>query len=106
MPAWLSAGVLAFAVLVLAIMQIGSAIVLLPVIIWIWATKDFWPWLLLTIYLLVVGLADNVLKPMLMGRGLSTPTLVIFIGVAGRNDCARHRRPVRRTHHPRGGLGT
>jgi predicted PurR-regulated permease PerM len=78
-----SAGVLAFAVLVLAIMQIGSAIVLLPVIIWIWATKDFMAALLITIYLLVVGLADNVLKPMLMGRGLSTPALVIFIGLLG-----------------------
>ncbi len=77
------AGVLAFAVLVLAILQIGSAIVLLPVIIWIWATKDFAVALLLTIYLLIVGLADNILKPMLMGRGLSTPMLVIFIGVLG-----------------------
>ena len=78
-----SAGVLAFAVLVLAIMQIGSAIVLIPVIIWIWTTKAFMAALLITIYLLVVGLADNVLKPMLMGRGLSTPALVIFIGLLG-----------------------
>jgi predicted PurR-regulated permease PerM len=37
----------------------------------------------LTIYLLVVGLADNILKPMLMGRGLNTPMLIIFIGVLG-----------------------
>jgi predicted PurR-regulated permease PerM len=73
----------AFAVLILAILQIGSAIVLIPVIIWIWATKDFTVALLLTIYLVLVGLADNVLKPLLMGRGLSTPMLVIFIGVLG-----------------------
>jgi predicted PurR-regulated permease PerM len=77
------AGVLAFAVLVLAILQIGSAIVLLPVIIWIWATKDFAVALPLTIYLVIVGLADNILKPILMGRGLNTPMLVIFIGVLG-----------------------
>lgn len=77
------AGVLAFAVLILAILQIGSAIVLVPVIIWIWATKDFAVALPLTIYLLIVGLADNVLKPLLMGRGLNTPMLVIFIGVLG-----------------------
>ena len=77
------AGLLAFAVLVLAILQIGSAIVLVPVIIWIWATKDFAVALPLTIYLLIVGLADNILKPMLMGRGLNTPMLVIFIGVLG-----------------------
>ena len=77
------AGLLAFAVLVLAILQIGSAIVLFPVIIWIWATKDFALALPLTIYLAIVGLADNILKPTLMGRGLSTPMLVIFIGVLG-----------------------
>jgi len=78
-----NAGVLAFAVLVLAIMQIGSVIVVFPVIIWIWTSKDMTPALLITVYLLVVGLADNVLKPMLMGRGLSTPSLVIFIGLLG-----------------------
>jgi predicted PurR-regulated permease PerM len=77
------AGVLAFAVLLLGILQIGSAPVLLPVVIWIWATKDFALALLLTVYLVIVGLADNVLKPMLMGRGLNTPMLVIFIGVLG-----------------------
>jgi predicted PurR-regulated permease PerM len=77
------AGLLAVAVLILAILQIGSAIVLLPVIIWIWATRDFTVALPLTIYLLIVGLADNVLKPILMGRGLNTPMLVIFIGVLG-----------------------
>jgi predicted PurR-regulated permease PerM len=77
------AGLLAFAVLVFAILQIGSAIVLVPVIIWIWATKDFALALPLTIYLAIVGLADNILKPILMGRGLNTPMLVIFIGVLG-----------------------
>lgn len=77
------AGVLAFGVLVLGILQIGAAPILIPVTIWIWATTSFTPALLITIYLLVVGLADNVLKPMLMGRGLNTPMLVIFIGVLG-----------------------
>ena len=75
--------ILAFAVLVLGILQIGAAPILIPVTIWIWATTEFMPALLITIYLIVVGLADNVLKPMLMGRGLNTPMLVIFIGVLG-----------------------
>lgn len=77
------AGVLAFAVLVLGIVQIGSAPVLLPVIIWIWTVKDVGAAVLITIYLVLVGISDNVLKPLLMGRGLSTPVLVIFIGVLG-----------------------
>jgi predicted PurR-regulated permease PerM len=77
------AGVLAFAVLVLGIVQIGSAPILLPVIIWIWTVKDVGAAVLITIYLLLVGISDNVLRPLLMGRGLSTPVLVIFIGVLG-----------------------
>ena len=78
-----SAGLLAFAVLLLAIVQIGSAIVLFPVIIWIWFDKDFTTALLLTFFLVMVGLLDNVLKPLVMGRGQTTPTLVIFVGVIG-----------------------
>jgi predicted PurR-regulated permease PerM len=77
------AGVLAFAVLVLGIVQIGSAPILLPVIVWIWTVKDVGTAVLITIYLILVGISDNALRPFLMGRGLSTPVLVIFIGVLG-----------------------
>jgi predicted PurR-regulated permease PerM len=77
------AGVLAFAVLVLGIVQIGSAPILIPAIIWIWTVKDVGSAVLITIYLVLVGISDNVLRPLLMGRGLSTPVLVIFIGVLG-----------------------
>jgi predicted PurR-regulated permease PerM len=78
-----SAGLLAFAVLLLSIIQIGAAVVLFPVVIWIWMDKDFTTALLLTIFMAIVGVLDNVLKPLVMGRGLTTPTLVIFIGVIG-----------------------
>jgi predicted PurR-regulated permease PerM len=77
------AGVLAFAVLVLAIVQVGAAPVFLPVAVWIWMVKDPGTAALITVYLVLVGLTDNVLKPLLMGRGLSTPVLVIFVGVLG-----------------------
>jgi predicted PurR-regulated permease PerM len=77
------AGLLAFAVLLLAIVQIGASLVLLPVIIWLWATKDVTTALLLTIILVAIGLLDNLLKPLVMGRRLTTPTLVILIGVVG-----------------------
>ena len=46
-----SAGLLAFAVMLLSIVQIGAAIVLVPVIIWIWIDKDFTTALLLTVFL-------------------------------------------------------
>jgi predicted PurR-regulated permease PerM len=77
------ANVLAFAVLVLAIIQIGSAPILIPIVIWVWSVRDVGTAVLITIVLALVGLSDNALKPLLMGRGLSTPVLVIFIGVLG-----------------------
>src|SRR5579872_648513 len=52
------AGVLAFAVLVLAIVQIGSAPILIPVIVWVWMVKDAGVAVLITIYLVLVGLSD------------------------------------------------
>jgi predicted PurR-regulated permease PerM len=78
-----NAGVLAFAILVLGIVQIGSLPILLPVIIWVWMVKDAGAAVLITFFLVLVGISDNALKPVLMGRGLSTPVLVIFIGVLG-----------------------
>jgi predicted PurR-regulated permease PerM len=78
-----SAGLLAFVVMLLTIVQIGAAIVLFPVIIWIWIDKDFTTALLLTLFLGAVGVLDNIVRPLVMGRGLKTPTLVIFVGVVG-----------------------
>lgn len=77
------AGLLAFAVMMLGILQIGSAIIVIPVIIWLWATKTAGFALLITLCILPASLADNVLKPIVMGRGLTTPALVIFLGVIG-----------------------
>jgi predicted PurR-regulated permease PerM len=77
------ASVLAFAVLMLGIIQIGATPILIPVAIWIWTVKDAGSAVLITILLVLVGASDNALKPLLMGRGLSTPVLVIFIGVLG-----------------------
>ena len=78
-----SAGLLAFIVLLLSIVQIGAFLVLLPVIIWIWTAKDVTAALLLTVFFVLVGFIDTMLKPLVMGRGLTTPTIVIFVGVIG-----------------------
>jgi predicted PurR-regulated permease PerM len=78
-----NAGLLAFVVMILSILQVGAAIVLVPCIVWIWMTKDIAPALLITVYLVLVGLMDNVLKPFLMGRALTTPMPVLFIGLFG-----------------------
>ena len=78
-----AAGLLAFAILVLCIVQIGPAPVVLPLLIWAWATMPTASALVLTLVMVPITLLDNVLKPMLMSRGLTTPTLIILIGVIG-----------------------
>jgi predicted PurR-regulated permease PerM len=77
------AGVWAFAVLIFAIVQIGPMVVIVPVIIYAWVTMDTVGAAILTAYMVPVSLLDNVLKPIVMGRGLPVPMLVIFIGVIG-----------------------
>ena len=78
-----AAGLLAFIILVLCIVQVGPALVVLPVLVWAWFTMPTVSALVLTVVLVPITLLDNVLKPMLMSRGLTTPTLIILIGVIG-----------------------
>ncbi len=77
------AGLWAFAVLIIAILQLPSIIVILHVIIYLFSIKALVPAILWTIALLVVALSDNVLKPLLMGKGSTVPMLVIFLGAIG-----------------------
>ncbi len=76
-------GVWTFFVLILAIIQVGPAVVIVPVIIFGWMTMDTASAVILTAYMIPVTLFDNVMKPIIMGRGLPVPMLVIFIGVIG-----------------------
>ncbi|MDK1491424.1 AI-2E family transporter [Sinorhizobium sp. 7-81] len=76
-------GAIAFVVLILCIIQIGPALILLPVMIWAWVEMDFGPAVLLTLLLMPLFIIDNVMKPILVARGLSTPTLIILLGVLG-----------------------
>jgi len=78
-----AAGLITFAVLVLGIIQIGPSIVLIPLIIWSWVTMETTSALLFTVYFVPVNLLDNLLRPLVMGRGLTTPLPVILVGVIG-----------------------
>jgi len=79
------AGVLAGIVLVLGIAQVPAALVTLPVIVYIWANGDYGnvAAIAYTILLFVSGLADNVLKPLMLGRGVDAPMPVILLGALG-----------------------
>lgn len=80
-----AAGVLALLVMFLGILQVPALIVTLPAIIWLWMSGDGSTTsnIAFTIYLGVAGMADNVLKPLLLGRGVDAPMPVILIGALG-----------------------
>src|ERR1700704_1482342 len=77
------ASLITSAVLIFGIIQIGPTIILAPVVIWSWTAMEPAMALLFTAYMVPVNLLDNILKPIVMGRGLKTPMLVILIGVLG-----------------------
>jgi len=70
-------------ILIIIIAQIPVILVSIPLIVYLFATHDLLPAILWTVYLIVVGLIDNILKPILMGKGSSIPMLVIFLGAIG-----------------------
>jgi predicted PurR-regulated permease PerM len=80
-----AAGVLALVVMFLGILQIPALLVSLPAVAYLWLAGDGSTTgnVIFTIYLLVAGMADNVLKPLLLGRGVDVPMLVILIGALG-----------------------
>jgi len=80
-----AAGVLALLVMFLGILQVPALIVSLPAIAWLWVSGDGSTTsnVVFTIYLGIAGMADNVLKPLLLGRGVDVPMLVILIGALG-----------------------
>jgi predicted PurR-regulated permease PerM len=77
------AGVWAILVFLLALIQLPAAIVAIPVVIYIYSVKEPFPATLWAILIAICGLSDNVLKPMLMGKGAPVPMLVIFLGAIG-----------------------
>ena len=77
------AGIWIILSLILAIVQIGILPISIGVIIYIWTTGDTVTATILTIWMLVVGLMDNVLKPILLGKGATVPMLVVFLGAIG-----------------------
>lgn len=80
-----AAGVLSIIALVLGIAQVPAAIVSIPVIIYIWASGNYSnaAAITYTVILLITGVIDNVLKPLMLGRGVEVPMPVILLGALG-----------------------
>ncbi len=79
------AGVLALGVMLLGIVQLPAAIISLPAIAYLWMSGDASTTsnIVFTIYLIAAGLVDNVLKPLLLGRGVDAPMPIILVGALG-----------------------
>lgn len=78
------AGLLALGVLLLGIMQLPATLITLPVLAYVLATEGATTaTITFSIYTFVAGMADNVLKPMLLGRGVDVPMPVILLGALG-----------------------
>lgn len=77
------AGLLALVVMLLGIVQVPAVLVGLPVIVFAFSTLPTTWAIVFTIWTIIAGMSDAVLKPLLLGRGLEVPMPVILIGVIG-----------------------
>ena len=79
------AGALALLLLVLGIAQVPALLVTIPVIVYVWASGEYGTGAAVTysVLLFVGGMLDNVLKPLLLGRGVDAPMPVVLLGALG-----------------------
>jgi predicted PurR-regulated permease PerM len=78
------AGIWALLVLLLGIVQIPAALVSLPTIVYVLTTHESTTVaIMFTVYTFVAGSVDNILKPLLLGRGVDAPMPVVLLGALG-----------------------
>lgn len=68
--------------LIAAVLQVGM-VVLVPAVIYMFAIATTTKAVIFLIWCLIVGSMDNILKPLMLGRGAAVPIAVVFLGVIG-----------------------
>lgn len=76
-------GLWALLVLILVIAQLPALLVMLPVIVWVFSQESTTVAVVFAVWSIAVSMSDTVLKPMLLGRGVDAPMLVILLGAIG-----------------------
>jgi len=79
-----AAPLFAVLVLVLSIIQINPLVVMVPTAIYVFSYEP--STLIAVVYLvwsIAVGFMDNILKPIIMGKGTDVPMMIIFLGAVG-----------------------
>ena len=79
-PAW---GLWTLLVLVVAIAQIPPIVILGFVCAYVFSVAETVPAVIFLVYCIIVSSSDAFLKPLFLGRGMSTPMLVILLGAIG-----------------------
>lgn len=77
------AGIWAVVMLILAVAQLPVALVMLPIAGYLFLTGPLWIAIVFLVWSIAVSTIDNVLKPLLLGKGVDAPLLVIFLGAIG-----------------------
>lgn len=77
------AGILTFLVFLISVLQLPLILISLPVLIYIFSANETTPAILWGIAILLVSLSNNILTPLMLGKGAPVPMPVIFIGVLG-----------------------
>jgi predicted PurR-regulated permease PerM len=78
-----AAVVLTVLMFILCIAQIGPGLVLIPAVVWLfWSGENSWG-IVMSVWTILVGTIDNVIKPVLIRKGADLPLLLIFTGVLG-----------------------
>lgn len=78
-----AAGLLTLAAFFLCIVQVPAILLTVPIIAYVFATEAIRPAIIFLVWTVVAGLSDNLLKPLMLGRGLDVPMPVILAGVIG-----------------------
>jgi predicted PurR-regulated permease PerM len=78
-----AAGLLTLAVLVLCVVQVGPGLPMIAAAIYLFNYSDTTTAVVFTVWTVLVAPTDNILRPLLLGRGASVPMLVIFVGAIG-----------------------
>jgi predicted PurR-regulated permease PerM len=77
------AGIWTLLVLLLAIIQLPTIIILGPIIVYVFTITTTVPAVIFMIWSLLVGVSDSFLKPLLLGRGLDVPMPIVLLGAIG-----------------------
>ena len=78
-----SAGLWTLLALLLSTAQVGVFLVSVPILVYVFFNGDTTTFVLLLVWSLAVGTIDNVLRPILLGRGMDVPMVVVFVGTIG-----------------------